>query len=305
MSSNAFETVLEKIPALASQDRGVHAVLFFGSAGAGMAQAARALARAWLGEEGSPALRSFDADRCVDFQLVEPWGAGHRIKESAISLAPTGQKDAFAGTPMREFFRTRPALARNKVMAFHGAHLLTPGAANAMLKTLEEPFPYAKVVLTTDSLGKVLPTIRSRCLCVPCQHDRSDSADPMTRVFGETLELAARVTEHPDPYQGLWALLESLPTAPIYAADGLAERFRETGEQMGKALGGSARIGHLEALRCAAAFVRTFRHNDPEILRRLAEAHRAVENYAAVGLVTDSLFVHWVGLGTRTPDNWV
>lgn len=289
---------MAKVATLASPESSAHAVLFYGSTGAGMGDAARALSRAWLGEEDAPAVRSFDAGRCVDFQQVEPWGAGNRIKESAISLAPTGLKDAFTGVPMRDFFRTRPSLARNKVMAFLGAHLLTPAAANAMLKTLEEPHSYAKVVLATDSLGKVLPTIRSRCLCVPCPHGKAEDCDEMTRVFGETAELSERITEHREPYEKLWGLLSNMPNAPFYAADGLAERFREVGESIGKALGGSARIGHLEAIRCTAAYVRTYRPHDARTMLRLADSHRAVENYAAVGLVTDSLFVHWVGLGT-------
>lgn len=298
MSFSVSDQLRADIAALADPGRGAHAVLFYGATGSGLTAAALALARAWMGDEDSPAVRSFDAGRCVDFQSVSPWGAGNRIKESAVSSAPPGSKDAYPGVPMREFFRTRPALAQNKVMAFLGAHLLTPAAANAMLKTLEEPHAYAKVVLATDSLGKVLPTVRSRCLCVPCSHSPSPEADELTRVFGETPELAERVTAHRAHYERLWGVLSSLDSAPVYAADGLAEQFRAAGESLGKALGGSARTGHLEAIRCAAAFVRTKGPLDGDVMMRLAEAHRAVENYAAVGMVSDSLFVHWVGLGT-------
>src|SRR5207253_2655808 len=48
-----------------------------------------------------------------------------------------------------------------------GAHLLNAEAADALLKDLEEPPPYAVVVLVADELGPLPETIRSRCQLVP------------------------------------------------------------------------------------------------------------------------------------------
>jgi DNA polymerase-3 subunit delta' len=47
------------------------------------------------------------------------------------------------------------------------AHLLNDDAADALLKDLEEPPPYAVIVLVADELGPIAPTIRSRCQLVP------------------------------------------------------------------------------------------------------------------------------------------
>jgi len=50
-----------------------------------------------------------------------------------------------------------------KIAAILDAHLLNPNAANALLKTLEEPPPDTHILLATPFWGKLLPTIRSRC----------------------------------------------------------------------------------------------------------------------------------------------
>lgn len=51
-----------------------------------------------------------------------------------------------------------------RVLLIHGAHLMNEAAANSLLKTLEEPPPKALIILETNQPGRLLPTIRSRCL---------------------------------------------------------------------------------------------------------------------------------------------
>lgn len=57
-----------------------------------------------------------------------------------------------------------PLSARNKVYIIDGAHTFTKEAANAILKTLEEPPRDTYFFLITDRYEQVLPTIRSRCI---------------------------------------------------------------------------------------------------------------------------------------------
>ncbi|MFZ5776845.1 MAG: ATP-binding protein [Bacillota bacterium] len=57
----------------------------------------------------------------------------------------------------------RPALADHKVFVIHQVDRMTPEAANAFLKTLEEPPEYAVFLLVTENPEQLLPTIRSRC----------------------------------------------------------------------------------------------------------------------------------------------
>ena len=72
----------------------------------------------------------------------------------------------------------RPFEAERRVYVIADAHLLNEDAADALLKDLEEPPPYAVIVLVADELGPLPPTIRSRCQLVPFRRLRS--RDPGT-----------------------------------------------------------------------------------------------------------------------------
>jgi DNA polymerase-3 subunit delta' len=62
-----------------------------------------------------------------------------------------------------EFFSKAPAVARYRVAIIDAADDLNPNAANAVLKTLEEPSARGVILLISHAPGKLLPTIRSRC----------------------------------------------------------------------------------------------------------------------------------------------
>jgi len=64
---------------------------------------------------------------------------------------------------LSEFFSKSPAAAPYRVAIIDTADDLNTGAANALLKTLEEPPPRGVIFLLTTSPGALLPTIRSRC----------------------------------------------------------------------------------------------------------------------------------------------
>ena len=68
-----------------------------------------------------------------------------------------------------------PFEASRRVFVLERADTLIEQAANKLLKTLEEPAPFVHLLLLTDRLGEVLPTIRSRCQLVrfdPLDADR-------------------------------------------------------------------------------------------------------------------------------------
>jgi DNA polymerase-3 subunit gamma/tau len=64
---------------------------------------------------------------------------------------------------IRERVILQPAEGRYKVYILDEAHQLTDAAWNALLKLIEEPPPHLVFVFCTTDLGKVLPTVRSRC----------------------------------------------------------------------------------------------------------------------------------------------
>lgn len=65
---------------------------------------------------------------------------------------------------LRESVKYPPSVGRKKVYIIDEVHMLSPGAFNALLKTLEEPPEYVTFILATTELQKLPATILSRCL---------------------------------------------------------------------------------------------------------------------------------------------
>lgn len=61
------------------------------------------------------------------------------------------------------FLNLRPMNSQFKLIIIENIDKMTTEAANALLKTLEEPPAYGKIIMTTQNLEKILPTIKSRC----------------------------------------------------------------------------------------------------------------------------------------------
>jgi DNA polymerase-3 subunit delta' len=133
-----------------------HAYLFHGPGGSGKRAAARALAADLL-SEGAPDRESSRArvrtGAHPDLTWVVPSGA-HEILVSDIS-----------GPVIAAASRT-PFESQRRVFVIERVDELGDEAANRMLKTLEEPAPFVHLILLTERLGEVLPTIRSRCQLV-------------------------------------------------------------------------------------------------------------------------------------------
>ena len=124
-----------------------HAYLLHGPAGTGKRRAAFALAAALLGDP-----RRVNERAHPDLYVLEALGEMIRIDEIR---------------ELRRDLHMRPFEADRRVYLILNAHLLNADAADALLKDLEEPPPYAVIVLVADELGPLPPTIRSRCQLVP------------------------------------------------------------------------------------------------------------------------------------------
>src|SRR4051795_8443987 len=133
-----------------------HAYLFHGPAGAGKRDAARAFAAELLADGASdPAdarRRAIDGVH-PDLTWVTPSGAAEMLV-------------ADIDEPVVAAVTRTPFESRRRVFVVEGADAMNDQAANKMLKTLEEPPPFAHLVLLTDKPSNVLPTIASRCQSV-------------------------------------------------------------------------------------------------------------------------------------------
>jgi DNA polymerase-3 subunit delta' len=139
--------------ALSDDEHLSHAYLFHGPPGTGKRTAARAFAATLLARGASdPA----DVERRVlsgvhpDLTWVEPRGA-HDI------LVDDVRHKVVREVAMRPFEATR------RVFVIADAERMNDESQNALLKTLEEPSPFAHFVLVSSAPGRLLPTIPSRC----------------------------------------------------------------------------------------------------------------------------------------------
>ncbi|QGG96601.1 DNA polymerase III subunit gamma/tau [Actinomarinicola tropica] len=147
------EHVVRALRNAVREDRVGHAYLFSGPRGTGKTSTARILAKALNCEDltdGEPcgvceSCRSIEAG--TSFDLHELDAASNNGVEAVRDLIGR----AGIGSP-----------GRTKVYILDEVHMLSAGASNALLKTLEEPPPHVVFVLATTDPHKVLPTIRSR-----------------------------------------------------------------------------------------------------------------------------------------------
>lgn len=136
---------IERLLQLAAADQLPNAVVLTSPAGWGHEQLLAAASLQLLGLDDS---RAAEEVAHADFRWVVPDGAVLKIDQVRR---------------INEFAVQTPQAGGRKIAAIVDAHLLNTNAANALLKTLEEPPPDTHLLLATPFWGKLLPTIRSRC----------------------------------------------------------------------------------------------------------------------------------------------
>lgn len=145
-----------------------HAYLFTGTRGVGKTTMARILAKALN-------CQSFDeptCEPCCECESCRSINIGEDIDVIEIDGASNNRVDEVR--TLRENAIYRPARSRYKVYIIDEVHMLTTGAFNALLKTLEEPPGHVKFIFATTEPNKVLPTIQSRCQRFDFRNIRAD-----------------------------------------------------------------------------------------------------------------------------------
>ena len=133
----------------------VHAYLFTGTRGTGKTTCAKILAKAINCQ--SPV----DGDPCGKCDMCKMISSGEATDIVEIDAASNNGVDSIR--ELRDQVVFSPAVAKYRVYIIDEVHMLSSGAFNALLKTLEEPPEHVVFILATTEVHKLPATILSRC----------------------------------------------------------------------------------------------------------------------------------------------
>lgn len=137
-------------------DRLAQAYLFCGPRGVGKTSCARIFAKTINCEHPTP-----EGEACNECESCRAFNEGRSINIVELDAASNNGVDNIR--TLNEQVRVPPQSGRYRVFIIDEVHMLSVGAFNAFLKTLEEPPSYVIFILATTEKHKVLPTILSRC----------------------------------------------------------------------------------------------------------------------------------------------
>jgi DNA polymerase-3 subunit delta' len=165
-------------------------------------------------------------------------------------------------------------------------------AANAFLKTLEEPPVNTKIVMTTSNLGELLPTILSRCVAIRCDipDDVPDFDLPphLLHYAGPTIGMRLEVASRRDLYEAWFQVANSVAKSTYASSLKLAEDAKAL---VDKAPVDGARNQNAWSLEALAGML-TVLQVPSTVLDRIVEAHRYVLGNVNAQLVWDVLLVN-------------
>lgn len=155
-----------------------HAYLFCGTRGTGKTSVARILARA------VNCIHPVDGNPCNECEMCKKINEGTSLNVVEIDAASNNGVDNIR--EIVDEVRYSPTEGKYKVYIIDEVHMLSPGAFNALLKTLEEPPHYVIFILATTEVHKIPITILSRCQ----RYDfKRITVDTIANLLSELMEI--------------------------------------------------------------------------------------------------------------------
>jgi DNA polymerase-3 subunit gamma/tau len=180
-------SVREKLSAILSSKDLPHAFLFTGSKGLGKTSAARILAKA------INCTSSKGIEPCNKCEVCVSITNGSNLDVLEIDGASNGGVEEIR--TLRERVKFASATLKKKVYIIDEVHMLSPGAFNALLKTLEEPPSHVVFVLATTELHKLPATVISRTFQIKFEKPLEEEVvNSLNRIVkGEDLKVDSEV----------------------------------------------------------------------------------------------------------------
>jgi len=273
------------------QDSPVHAVLFYGARGAGKRTLANLLAQAWLcTDEENPgcgecrSCGAFGRGTNADLLLIAPL-----LQGNLISVRQMVRRDDEI-LPLELFARSAPLMGRHKVAIIQDAERMTGEASNAILKMLEEPPPYLRLIITSSEIRRIRPTILSRCLSLACELGPAPEGEnpQIWALAGGAPGRVLSMKNQAEVYLAIDRFAASLGSRKKAEALVASDEFRGLADAL--EITGGARAANTEAVATLATALRLRYPERPEWAQLASEAHRRIVMNAGAGYVFDSFF---------------